>query len=109
MKSSKMDAKRRLPDGMLTDDATLYVDAWADFAEPIERALGWRMASFDPGVTFDVQGGEQVSMSVNAVSLLRVCLLERDEAMLRIQAVEAALGHAKLVTMSECGGRQDAG
>lgn len=52
-----------LPDyKTVTDDIDVYIKAWRDLAEPIERELNLKMTGFDPVFTF-ADGNQQMPMT----------------------------------------------
>lgn len=44
----------RLPNGKITTNENEYVSAWRKTAAPLEKLMGWKLHTFDPGISFVV-------------------------------------------------------
>lgn len=89
----KLAPLRRLPDGTVTRSHITYLRMWRRLISPVEKALGWKWVSFDPGVCFAVgPDGHTASLSVDAINDLVMALQMRDQEIeqLRVAAEELA-------------------
>lgn len=76
----KLAPLRRLPDGTVTRSHITYLRMWRRLIAPVEKALGWKWVSFDPGVCFEVgPDGHTASLSVDAINDMSMAIKMRDQ------------------------------
>lgn len=70
----------RKPNGEYAEDVKEMAKAWRDLAAPIEKATGWVLYGFSPGLSFHSPNGRQtVQIPVQFAHALSEALLEKGE------------------------------
>jgi len=85
-----------LPSGLVAATPEDYEEGWKRLIEPLERATGWKLESFDPGYTFTCAVGMRVRMTLSQTQdLLRSLRLADTDALWRRSDFGRALRDAR--------------
>ena len=68
-----MSGMRKLPGGGFTTSLDAYTSAWQEAVASITKVMGWRLASYDPGFSFETAAREIVYLDQDsAIQLAKV-------------------------------------
>lgn len=66
-----MSGSLRLPNGSVTESMHEFEMCWRTLADPIEKATGWKLYAFDPGLSFsDPENYRVVSLPIDFAKAL---------------------------------------
>lgn len=63
----------KLPDGQDTENTDEYIKSWRELAKPIEKATGYLLYGFNPGLAFS-NGREVIDISTEFAKKLKEAL-----------------------------------
>jgi hypothetical protein len=68
---------RRLPSGKTTTSQTVYLRSWKRVANPLAKAMKWKLMCFDPSFLFEIESGRTLHLPTDVVIALNQVITKK--------------------------------